>query len=122
MRNILFITSDQQRFDSLGVRRAQVLAASESLISQGQKAQQEKDSGQMNMFGDMAAAPSSLPDVPEMSTAEMLAAEKQTLGFYLTGHPLESVREEMAARATPILKIREMPAGQEVTAGGLNLL
>ena len=118
-KSVLEALARSGAFDGLGVRRAQVLSASESLISHGQRIQQERASGQMTMFGDAAAAPSQLPDVPELSTAEILALEKQTLGFYLTGHPLESVKEELAARATPISKIREMETGQEVTAGGL---
>ncbi|MCZ6689995.1 MAG: DNA polymerase III subunit alpha [Planctomycetota bacterium] len=106
-------------FDSLNVRRSQVLAASDTLISQGSRIQQDKRSGQMNMFGGQESAPSPLPDIPELGEAERLAAEKQSLGLYLSGHPLDRLQDQLAAHATPIQRIREMEQGASVTAAGL---
>ncbi len=80
-------------FDSLGARRAQLLPCSIAPWRSGQKRQRESESGQHGLFvgGSDAAPPPpfDLPDVPEWTEAERLAGEKEVLGFYVTGHPLE---------------------------------
>jgi DNA polymerase-3 subunit alpha len=42
-----------------------------------------------------AASPVGLPDIPEMEQRELLAAEKEVLGFYLSAHPLEQYAEQL---------------------------
>jgi DNA polymerase-3 subunit alpha len=63
--------------------------------------QRAAESGQHGLFAseDQAApaTPEDLPEVPEWSEAERLAGEKEVLGFYVTGHPLEKYRAQMAA-------------------------
>jgi len=62
----------------------------------GQQSQQDRRSGQMNMFAALASehsgtsrAPSiALPDIPEFDAADLLKFEKELLGFYITSHPL----------------------------------
>jgi DNA polymerase-3 subunit alpha len=79
--------------DSLGARRAQMMAVLDRAMDLGQKRQREASSGQHGLFRGgaeaMAAPPIQLPDVPEWSETERLAGEKEVLGFYVTGHPLE---------------------------------
>jgi DNA polymerase-3 subunit alpha len=79
--------------DSLGARRAQMMAVLDRAMELGQKRQREDASGQHGLFiagAEAQPAPAfELPDVPECSETERLAGEKEVLGFYVTGHPLE---------------------------------
>jgi DNA polymerase-3 subunit alpha len=87
--------------DSLGARRAQLMAVLDRAMEQGQRRQREDQSGQHGLFlgGAEAAttAPLTLPDVAEWSENERLAGEKEVLGFYVTGHPLEKFRARLAS-------------------------
>jgi DNA polymerase-3 subunit alpha len=79
--------------DSLGAGRAQMVAGLDRAMELGQKRQREDASGQHGLFLAGAEAqpppPIELPDIPEWSEAERLAGERDVLGFYVTGHPLE---------------------------------
>ena len=81
-------------FDSLGAHRGAMTAAVDRAIELGNAAAQDRKSGQMNFFdlfqgpdGPEEPAPR-FPDVPPWSEAQLLAAEKETLGFFITSHPL----------------------------------
>jgi DNA polymerase-3 subunit alpha len=62
--------------------------------------QQEREMGQVSMFGGpaddagAAQAPRTLPNVAPMAESERLTREKEILGFYISGHPLEPYRVE----------------------------
>ncbi len=81
--------------DCFGAHRAQLLAVLDRALQSGAAAAADRRSGQKSLFGgdeeeDVAdAATSSLPDLPEMDKHDMLLAEKEVLGFYLTSHPLQ---------------------------------
>jgi len=87
-------------FDSLGARRTQNMALLDRAMELGQKRQRETSSGQHGLFmGDAGLAPPpplELPDVPDWTEAERLAGEKEVLGFYVTGHPLEKYMSRLA--------------------------
>ena len=87
--------------DSLGARRAQMMAALDRAMEMGQQRQREDASGQHGLFmvGAEAPLPIDLPDIPEWSEAERLAGEKEVLGFYVTGHPLEKHAARIASLA-----------------------
>ena len=78
-------------FDCLDPNRAQVLGAVELMLSHGNAAAAERDSGQVNLFGDQEAerAPP-LPAVEPWSAAERLRQEFDAIGFYLSAHPLDA--------------------------------
>ncbi|RKU20240.1 DNA polymerase III subunit alpha [Candidatus Poribacteria bacterium] len=79
-------------FDSLEGHRAQYLASLENIMKAAQNAQAERDRGQMSLFGDGEEAPTatvSLVEAPELDPLERLMREKEQLGFYVSGHPLE---------------------------------
>ena len=83
-------------FDALEGHRAQHLASLDSVMKVAQSAQADRDRGQMSLFGDTEAAPAmtiTLPDVPEFDPLERLIQEKEQLGFYISGHPLEEYRD-----------------------------
>jgi DNA polymerase-3 subunit alpha len=88
-------------FDSFGARRAQSMAVLDRAMEQGQRRQREDQSGQHGLFlGSPDAAPPApmeLPEVAEWSEAERLTGEKEVLGFYVTGHPLEKFRAQLAS-------------------------
>jgi DNA polymerase-3 subunit alpha len=87
--------------DSLGGTRAQLLAALDKAMEMGQRAWQDRASGQAGLFGASDELPPlPLPDVADFTPREKLAGEKETLGFYVTGHPLDEWRDKVAELAT----------------------
>jgi DNA polymerase-3 subunit alpha len=88
----------------LSVHRAQAHGAIEAAIERGKKATQDRESGQTSLFGllepaQMRAAQKtgagSFPGVEPWDLRELLAREKATLGFYVSGHPLERYASEL---------------------------
>ncbi|MBA3891141.1 MAG: DNA polymerase III subunit alpha, partial [Gemmatimonadaceae bacterium] len=94
--------------DSLGGHRAQYWAALDGAMQEASLKQQEAAMGQVSMFGGESvggsaaptAATRSLPNVPALSDADRLTREKEILGFYISGHPLEPYRMECELFAT----------------------
>jgi DNA polymerase-3 subunit alpha len=90
--------------DALEGARAQLFAAVESAMEAGQRASRDRENGQGGLFGDMAAAEEPLerplPAVPEWSGREKLAGEKEMLGFYVTGHPLDQYEDKVRELST----------------------
>ncbi|HKR82777.1 MAG TPA: DNA polymerase III subunit alpha, partial [Terriglobales bacterium] len=85
--------------DSLG-RRAQLMAVLDKAIEHAQKEQRDKESGQHGLFGvfheEATHVPEvKLPDTPDWDEHTRLANEKEILGFFITGHPLEKYREKL---------------------------
>ena len=87
-------------FDSTGVYRSRLMAVLEEALDYGQRIQREKNSAQMSLF-DMGGNDSvtiNLPTIPaiaEWDDSEKLQQEKETLGFYVTGHPLDCYKDTM---------------------------
>jgi DNA polymerase-3 subunit alpha len=96
--------------DSLGGHRKQLIEVLEPALAEAQLLNQEREAGQGSLFGgggvgedgkDGAASGSSfsdlsvLSDLPPWTEAERLAKEKEVLGFFISGHPLERYREEV---------------------------
>ena len=88
-------------FDSTGNNRCQLMACYEDIMDQAQRRQRERSSGQVNIFEDHGGKPlvdtgdSLLPDFPEWDHKELLANEKETIGFYITGHPLSRFSDRL---------------------------
>ena len=115
-------------FDSMNGRRAQYMAVLDQCIDRAKAVQRDRLSGQMNLFaiGQPASKQTDaieieLPaDVEEWPKLERLASEKETVGFFLTGHPLEGVMEDMRrAVDTDIAGVEKLREGQAVRIGGL---
>jgi DNA polymerase-3 subunit alpha len=111
-------------FDSLGGHRAQLLKVLDETMEAGGRYQEEKESGQRNLFedglgGQEEFAEPLLPDLPEWSHPERLSYEKESLGLYLSGHPLLQyeldLRRHGAIRTRKLLQLRETT---EVAIGG----
>jgi len=85
-------------FDSTGNNRRQLMTSYEAIIEWTQKRRREKASTQANLLeqlegGEQAGGSNNqngymLPDIPEWDNNELLGFEKETIGFYLSGHPL----------------------------------
>ncbi len=101
--------------DSLPGTRAQLMAVLDDCIESGQRAQKDRLSGQAGLFGgfDTAAvgvAPArALPGVDDWSPQEKLRGEKETIGFYVSGHPLDEFG----------WKVRELTALDTASLSGL---
>jgi len=111
-------------FDRTGPHRAQLLAGLEEAMEWAQTLERERSNFQMIMFGSLqptgANAQPALPDVPDWPEGQRLAFEKETLGFYLTGHPLTPYIETLQRLATTnTQRIREVADGQEIVIGGV---
>jgi DNA polymerase-3 subunit alpha len=113
-------------FASIGARRSQLLQVLDGAVEMGQQSQNDKRSGQLNMFGQAvakttAAAPADvLPDVKEFASADLLKFEKELLGFYITSHPLTEHQLAIERYTTATTKeALTLSEGAEVTIGGM---
>jgi DNA polymerase-3 subunit alpha len=82
-------------------RRAQLMQALDPAIEHAQKTQRDAASGQHGLFGVFAdetaqQASDSLPNVPDWDEHTRLSAEKEILGFFITGHPMEKYKDKLA--------------------------
>ncbi len=87
-------------FDSLGKNRATLAAASERVLARAARLREEAEQGQSSLFGASPAGQEGSPadDFPleaEWPLDQKLKGEKDTLGFYVTGHPLTRFTEEI---------------------------
>ncbi|MGH9524760.1 MAG: DNA polymerase III subunit alpha, partial [Terriglobales bacterium] len=86
--------------DSFG-HRAQMMAVVDKAIERWQKSQRDAESGQHGLFGVFdepaadAGANDKLPNLPEWDEHQRLAAEKEILGFFITGHPLQKYEQKL---------------------------
>jgi DNA polymerase-3 subunit alpha len=89
--------------DTLEGTRSQKFAAVESAMEGGQRVLRDRQSGQAGLFGalvDDEPQQAALPNVPEWGDKETLAGEKELLGFWVTGHPLDRHADKIAELAT----------------------
>lgn len=108
-------------FDSLSGHRAQYVATLEAAISAGQTAQKDRNSGQMNLFGEAEDIPEpELPNIPEWDEQLKLQMEKEVLGMYVSSHPL--AKHATALRVfsnAKVNKLKETTDGTYITIGGM---
>ena len=110
-------------------RRAQLMQALDKAIEQAQKTQRDAESGQHGLFGVFAdettqAANDALPNTPDWDEHTRLSAEKEILGFFITGHPMEKYKEKLAdlnALSTEDIAAMKKSTGKDenITAAGL---
>lgn len=87
-------------FDSLGIKRAQLMRVFESAIDNEANSQRGTISGQLTLFDDDAPSELVFPEVEEFDKKTILKMEKHTIGMYLSGNPMEEY-EEKIKRITP---------------------
>ena len=113
--------------DSFG-RRSQVMAALDQAIELSQKAQRDVESGQHGLFGVFQAEenPSTerLPNTPDWDEHTRLSHEKEILGFFITGHPLEKYKDKLAdfnaKNIEEVMTMKPTAKGEsEILVGGI---
>ena len=111
-------------FDGFGIKRSQMMAVYPGLMDTAARERKSRITGQMNLmdflggmsgggmfgsdeasggngeFGDAFSV--SYPDIPEFSKEEMLSGEKEILGIYVSGHPLDDYRELLEKRTDAV--------------------
>ncbi|MCR4401440.1 MAG: DNA polymerase III subunit alpha [Firmicutes bacterium] len=113
-------------FDSTGASRAALLLVLDSTHDAASAGRREREKGQASFFdlfdekGEFASSEVPLPSVPEFGERERLAMEKELLGLYVSGHPLQGVaaklREHVSAQ---VATLADHPDGDEVSVGGI---
>jgi DNA polymerase-3 subunit alpha len=108
-------------FDFTGARRARMMEAIDMVMAQASKHQEQESIGQFNIFDSLGEEKDpALPDVPEWKEAQLLAYEKESIGFYLSGHPLAAFQADIARYSTATTETLEtIPDGKEVTICGI---
>ena len=110
-------------FDSLEGHRAQHIANLESILRVAQSEQAERDRGQMSLFSEAEEASPitvTLAEAPEYDPLERLKKEKEQLGFYVSGHPLEEyndIIENYTTASTQTLVVH--PVDSQVFVAGM---
>jgi DNA polymerase-3 subunit alpha len=108
-------------FDALEPNRASLAASLGAAIETAERAEQYAN--QTSLFGggsDAGAEAFALTRVPPWPERERLQNEKQSLGFYLSGHPFNAYREELRRiAATPLAKIAPTPFNETVMLAGV---
>ncbi|MBA1334212.1 MAG: DNA polymerase III alpha subunit [Firmicutes bacterium] len=92
-------------FDSFEGHRSQYMQVFEKIMDSVQQTKKNNIKGQISLFDSTSrdeslAREDYLPDVPEFSRKVMLGFEKEILGLYISGHPLEEYREELNNSST----------------------
>ena len=112
-------------FDYTGVYRSRLMAALDEAMEVAQTIQRDRASGQMNMFDvfrdkcKVKPGPK-YPDIDEWPENEILASEKEILGFYITGHPLTRYKQDLERYAnTDTDNVAGFDGNGEVRIGGV---
>lgn len=110
-------------FDTLKARRSQLMEVLDNAMSLGGAHQKSKK--QVSIFESLEASGEDttleyLPGIPEWEEHLLLRHEKETIGFYITGHPLARY-ESRIRRCTPITTkdLADLADGKEVTICGI---
>ncbi|HID31312.1 MAG TPA: DNA polymerase III subunit alpha, partial [Desulfobacterales bacterium] len=112
-------------FDSTGARRSQIMSVLEETLEVGQKTQRDRRSGQFSLFETMGLDSRQtiyppFPEIEEWNEGELLNYEKESLGFFITGHPLakyEPILHKFANADTE--KLHDLSEGRVVRIGGI---
>jgi DNA polymerase-3 subunit alpha len=110
--------------DSLKGNRAQLLNSVDIALAYGQRYQDEMNNSQVSIFGDsgqqLVLSEPSFDEIPEWNTTFQLEREKEYIGFYLSGHPLENFREEIEAVSNvDLLKDENRKPPEIIKTGGI---
>jgi DNA polymerase-3 subunit alpha len=114
-------------FDSLGYRRSQLLDAAEATLALASAKAQEKARGQASLFdafaeagGGASAQAVQIRDIPELDERVRLQHEKELIGYFVSGHPLDAYEPDIECFADfPISKISQAEDGQYATLVGM---
>ena len=107
-------------FDFIGRSRAELFACVEESLAAASASHRDRASGQVSLFDDLPATPPRAARfVTPWTTHETLAFEKELLGFYVTGHPLDAYAAVMAAgNYSPINSLGDLTDRASFTVAG----
>ncbi|MBW6485708.1 MAG: DNA polymerase III subunit alpha [Syntrophobacterales bacterium] len=118
-------------FDSTGNNRNQLMTFYEEIMEKAQKRHKEKNSNQTNLLDQLEESSSttrnvnsknedSLPEMAEWEHKDLLAYEKETIGFYISGHPLSPYKERLGMIVTAdSANLRSKTDREVVTIAGI---
>ena len=112
-------------FDSTGAQRSQMIAVLDNALEHAQRFQKDRMSKQINMFDlfwtdGTSGSKESFPDLPEWSDEELLSYEKESLGFYISKHPLNIFKDYLSKYTnTDTIAILEQNNDMEIGIGGI---
>ncbi|HSL62209.1 MAG TPA: DNA polymerase III subunit alpha [Desulfotignum sp.] len=113
-------------FDAMGGARSQMMAVLEEALDHGSRIQKEKADSQLDLFADSglgSTVPASIPLMPKMDEWEdnfLLEMEKEALGFYISGHPLDKHRQTIAGFAdVDTVTLQDAADGAMIRIGGV---
>ena len=108
-------------FDALQLRRSRLMAGLDQALEKAQNLKRLQDTKQMSMFAGLAVSHNDdewLPEAEPWEKSVKLAREKEALGVYLSGHPLDAYRSQLKVRAkVTTADLAEIPDSQEVNLG-----
>ncbi|MCH3950723.1 MAG: DNA polymerase III subunit alpha [Acidaminococcus sp.] len=109
--------------DTFHLKRSQLLAIMDQVLDAAALNQKDRMMGAIGLFGDeeqQQATMIPIPDLPEIPKEEILRLEKELIGFYVTGHPLEEYRAALSAM-TPIARCTDenFRDGDRIDVGGI---
>ncbi|MGD8923011.1 MAG: DNA polymerase III subunit alpha, partial [Candidatus Zixiibacteriota bacterium] len=108
--------------DSLAGSRAQKFESVEKMLEFGHRVFEQQNSHDLFAAegGTVERVAPQLPAIDEWQTAVKLAKEKEMLGFYVSGHPLDKFRDELLYFTTSnVMGLKQVVDGREVTIGGI---
>ena len=83
-------------FDSMGVKRSQLLAVYEKALDGTARAARDNVAGQMSLFDTIEEqSEMQFPNIDELDKKTMLKMEKQSTGLYFSGHPMEEYTDKI---------------------------
>ncbi|WP_179032032.1 DNA polymerase III subunit alpha [Paenibacillus kribbensis] len=109
-------------FDSLTGHRAQLLAMLDETVDAAVKWRKERDDLQIDMFGfvEMPNWDIEYPDVPKFSAGQQLELERELLGLYLSGHPLDDFETLLEnSQADRLMELGDVPDETVVVTAGM---
>jgi DNA polymerase-3 subunit alpha len=104
-------------FDALEGNRARLFAGAEAILRRAQATAEEKESGQIALFGATQGTRETLrlPDMPDWPPIERLGFEAEAIGFHLTAHPLDVYAKALRRLGTTACALVESVAQAGVT-------
>jgi DNA polymerase III subunit alpha len=113
-------------FDFTKVERKRLFESIDRALERGQSSQRDRAIGQRSLFGALSARGAKVVGVAEDYLAgeewpekERLRNEKEAIGFYITGHPLEQYKKEIERYARPCAKVHQMRKDDKAVVAGI---
>ncbi|MGI5892510.1 MAG: DNA polymerase III subunit alpha [Bacillota bacterium] len=112
--------------DSFGFYRSQLLQIADKALEIGRKLSLDKEDQQLSLFDfgmdetEYVVPDLEFPDIDEYPSAELLAMEQETIGFYVSGHPLDAYKMLIQNKIShQICSLADLAHGEKVRVGGM---